>query len=726
MGRAAVSSARGLHRRTRRHDSRASLYLLGILLALLAGAGVALLLWPFLGFGVGALALWAVAVLVVLKMRPRWLLRVNLWLALLVLVMGVAGILALVAPGSGGVLGQWIAGSYPALGVLRLAGVVLVAAALGVPQPTWKATQWLAGVASAMARRVAMGYRVLPLDRSLWRLVRSLAIVLFRAWRRQPGSGGLASTGGTPSRAGRKTIPAVAVDAEEAPEGPGQRRGGRSVGGWRLPPLAMLDEREEYAVSEEENLEKAQLIERTLSDYGIEVGVDEIRPGPVVTQFGLVPGWVRKYREVRERDREGRPKTNGAGSPVFTKIEEKTRVKVDTVLQREKDLALALAASSIRFEAPVPGESFVGLEVPNSHPSVVTLRSLMATDTFRALRRKGQLPTALGKGSGGEAVVADLAEMPHLLIAGATGSGKSVCINTVIAGLLMQFTPYDVRLLMVDPKRVELTPYNGIPHLVTPVIVEAETAVPILKGLIGEMKERYKRLEAVGARTIQVHNQKVQSLDQHMPYLVVVIDELADLMMSAPVDVEHSLCRLAQLGRAVGIHLVVATQRPSVDVITGLIKANFPSRVSFAVSSQVDSRTILDSVGAEKLLGKGDMLFLPINLPKSKRLQGTYISDDEVSRLVAHWKDQPSKYVPPLVLAVPQEEEGDELLERAKDLASKYNHISASLLQRKLNIGYPRAARLMDRLEEMGLVAVGEPGKARETVRGEEDAEGER
>ena len=347
----------------------------------------------------------------------------------------------------------------------------------------------------------------------------------------------------------------------------------------------------------------------------------------------------------------------------------------------------------------------------------MSLRSLIETDAYRSLQRRGRLPVALGQGSGGEPVVADLTDMPHLLIAGATGSGKSVCLNTVICSLITQLSPMDVQISMVDPKRVELTPYNGLPHLAGPVLVEADQAVLALQSLIKEMRSRYRRFEAVGARNIQTYNRKMPSSEDRIPYLVFVVDELADLMMTAPAEVEQSLCRLAQLGRATGIHLVVATQRPSVDVLTGLIKANIPSRISFAVSSQVDARTILDGAGAEKLLGRGDMLFMPAGAAKPKRLQGAFISDDEVQALVEHWKGQRGRVPTAVNLEPPPEPEpADNDVSRARDLAAHHSRVSASLLQRKLGIGYAKAASLLDHLEEMGVVGPGDPGKSRTVI----------
>lgn len=498
---------------------------------------------------------------------------------------------------------------------------------------------------------------------------------------------------------------------------------------WSLPAMSLLElPHPDDMLPGIDQTATSKLIETTLSDYGIEVAVSEVKPGPVVTMFGLVPGWIRKSRELKEKNIEGKS--------IVRRVEDKTRVKVDSIVAREKDLALALAAPSLRIEAPIPGASLVGIEVPNPKPAIVTLRSVMETESFRSSSSKSKLTLGLGMGTGGDVAVADLAKMPHLLIAGSTGSGKSVCINSVIASILMLNSPLETRLLLIDPKRVELTPYNGIPHLIEPVVVDVEVAVKMLKGMIKEMLRRYRVLEEAGVRNIESYNER-RSGEDKMPLLVVAVDELADLMMQATNEIERSIIRLAQLGRATGIHLVVATQRPSVDVVTGLIKANFPSRIGFAVASQVDSRTILDSVGAEKLLGRGDMLFQPPDTPKPKRIQGAFISDKEVEMLVRSWQQQ-SGPTPPAISLEPEEsnqafdikegEFGDELLGSAWALAREYNRLSTSLLQRRLRIGYPRAARLMDLLEEEGIVSAGEAGKSREVlapkVRNSQDLEG--
>ena len=523
--------------------------------------------------------------------------------------------------------------------------------------------------------------------------------------------------------------PLVACDAT-----PGLEQGGPSPEvvapdeSWELPPRDLLVDAVEGGISEEEMAETAETVRRTLAEYGIEVENGEISPGPAVTMYGLVPGWVRRYKQAKALDERGDPRLDAAGRPAKTRIETKTRVKVDSILSREKDLALALRTSSIRIEAPVMGKSMVGIEVPNPEPALVTLGNVMGSMEFERLRRRASLPIALGKGSGGETLVVDLAQMPHLLVAGATGSGKSVFINTVISCLLMEKTPAEMRLLLVDPKRVELTPYNGAPHLLTPVVVETDQVVGLLKGLIQEMLSRYRRMEEIGVKNIEGYNRRMPDT---MPYIVVAVDELADLMMTAAFDVEQSLCRLAQLGRATGIHLVVATQRPSVDVVTGLIKANFPSRLSFGVTSQIDSRTILDTTGAEKLLGRGDMLYQAQDAARPERVQGVFISDTEIEALVDFWRTTSHRPLPNISLRVPvdagsyerdggsddeQSDDRDELIEKAVELGQHYNKLSTSLLQRRLRIGYPRAARLMDQLEEEGIVGPSDGSKSRDVI----------
>ena len=492
---------------------------------------------------------------------------------------------------------------------------------------------------------------------------------------------------------------------------------------WRKPSARMLDNAPSNTITEEEQQATAHVITKTLGDYGIEVGVRDVRPGPTVTMYGLTPGWIRKNKTVKQVDDDGVSLKDERGRLITKQVEEKTRVKVDSILAREKDLSLALKTPSIRLETPAMGQSLIGIEVPNPTPSLVTLRSIMESSEFQELRNESaQLPVALGQGSGGESVVFDLAKMPHLLVAGATGSGKSVCLNAIVSCLITERTPAEMRMLLVDPKRVELTPYNGIPHLLAPVIVETDTVVGYLKGLIREMFDRYRRMEEVGVRNIEAYNER---MPDKMPFLCVVIDELADLMMTAAVDVEQSICRLAQLGRATGIHLIIATQRPSVDVLTGLIKANFPSRISFGVTSQVDSRTILDTGGADKLLGRGDMLYLPVDASKPSRVQSVFIGDSEIQRIVDFWKSAPKLPMEEIDLlggAEVEEEtpernpDRDEMIDKAVEIAITHRKLSTSLLQRRLRIGYPRAARLMDQLEEEGVVGPSDGSKSRDVI----------
>ena len=472
---------------------------------------------------------------------------------------------------------------------------------------------------------------------------------------------------------------------------------------WHLPPFEHLTIAPKGGVATAEIKATSDLIEETLEDHGIAVSVDQVRVGPTVTMYGLKPGW------------------KGGGS---TSKAPRQRVRVDTILNREKDIALALSSPNIRFESVVPGSSVVGIEVPNARPTPVNLRTVMDSPEWLEFAEDAALPVPLGMGSGGDPVMADFSKMPHTLVAGATGSGKSVCMNTIVTGLLMTRTPMELRMVMIDPKRVELTPYQGIPHLYAPVIVDPERAVKALKALVKEMMNRFSTLEAAGVKNITSYNEKSTF---KMPYLLILVDELADLMLTSSSEVEQLLVRLAQLGRATGVHLVVATQRPSVDVVTGLIKANFPSRISFAVGSQVDSRTILDATGADRLLGKGDMLYKPIDLSQPVRVQGAFLSEEEIETIVEFWKNAGAPPLPQLdvdeaaddeginIPGLP-EENGDALFMQASSMAKSQKTLSTSLLQRRLRIGYPRAARLMDELEDAGIVGPGEPGKPRQVI----------
>ncbi len=482
----------------------------------------------------------------------------------------------------------------------------------------------------------------------------------------------------------------------------------RIIGGeqtWHLPVIDdILDSSGEQELSQAEIRERVRIIEDTLSSFGVPAKVVEVNQGPTITQFGVEPGYIER------RESNGRVK--------------RAKIKVSKIANLANDLALALAASPIRIEAPVPGRSVVGIEVPNSEIGLVALRSVLESETFGKI--KGPLPIALGQDVAGNPVATDLSAMPHLLIAGATGSGKSVCVNSIIASLLCTRTPVEVQLIMIDPKMVELTTYNGIPHLRAPVVVELERVVGVLNWATREMDDRYRMFNRARARNVDVYNQMLLAKgEKPLPYVVVVIDELADLMMVAPDEVERAICRIAQMARATGIHLVIATQRPSVDVVTGLIKANFPARISFAVTSQVDSRVIIDSPGADKLLGRGDMLFMAPDSSKLVRLQGCYVSDKELAALVRYWKGVRTAQEPVLPEAVVQQKmweeiraseeqaaQEDELLPKAIALVREHERASISMLQRRLRIGYSRAARLIDTMEQQGIIGP-DPGGSR-------------
>ena len=525
------------------------------------------------------------------------------------------------------------------------------------------------------------------------------------------------------------------TDQEEDEEPENKAAGGPAKprpSSWKLPPMDLLQAAPPAEESARpDNALRASLIVDTLASFGVDSRVAAYHEGPVVTQFDVEPGWEVKFKQVPERDKEGKPVLDKDGKPrIRTEEVSRTRVRVNQITSLSNDLALALAAPSLRIEAPVPGRSVVGIEVPNTAASVVTLRSVIETPAFQRLASKAKLALPLGKSVSGEPVVADLAKMPHLLIAGATGSGKSVCMNSIIASLLVQCRPEDVRFVMIDPKRVELAGFSMIPHLAfSNIVVDVEKVVGTLGAVLHEMEERYKRFATLAVRNIESYN-KHPKVTEQLPYWVVIIDELADLMMAAPFEVERQICRLAQLARATGIHLIVATQRPSVDVITGLIKANFPTRIAFAMTSQVDSRTILDMAGAERLLGRGDMLYMPTDSSKPKRVQGVYLSDQEIDRIVSYWAQQRVSNSTPVydhlleeaLQAIEEEEDADPMYEKAKALAEEHTRVSTSMLQRRLRIGYPRAARIMDRLEEEGIVGGGGNAGSREVMVAELDA----
>lgn len=469
---------------------------------------------------------------------------------------------------------------------------------------------------------------------------------------------------------------------------------------WEYPPLTLLSGSEGHKADRGDMKQNAQIIEKTLESFGITARVAEVNLGPAVTQYALEIAMGTKLSKI-------------------------------TALSNDLALALAAPTGQIRIEAPIPGKSMVGIEIPNRSLEFVTLRHMLSSDMMK--ESKNKLLVALGLDVSGTPITANLSKMPHVLIAGTTGSGKSVLINTWISSLLCRTTPSEVRLILVDPKRVELTGYNGIPHLLTPVIVEIDQILSALKWAIAEMERRYKQFAEVGVRNIDGYNEL--SGFQALPYIVILVDELADLMSYAPVEVEESICRLAQMARATGIHLVVATQRPSVDVITGLLKANIPSRIAFNVSSMVDSRVIIDMPGAEKLLGRGDMLYIPPDQAKPTRIQGTYVSEQEVKKLVEFLKSKnvPVQYTQE-VTSMPQtwkkgggngmvhgpsatgDEGRDPLFEEAVRIVCQYDRASASLLQRRLSIGYARAARVIDQLEEEGIIGAGEGSKPRDVL----------
>ena len=388
----------------------------------------------------------------------------------------------------------------------------------------------------------------------------------------------------------------------------------------RLPSPTFLQEPPNEGVAPEELASTSRLIETSLAEHGVQASVAQVFPGPTVTKYGITPGW-----------RKGQEGT--------------ARVRVDHILSREKDLALALSSHAIRFEPVIPGQSVIGLEIPNRKRLPVTLRSVIDNPKWDAFQKGASIPFPIGLDSNGQPLFADLAEMPHLLVAGTTGSGKSVCINTILAGILLTRKPQETRIVLVDPKMVELTAYQGTPHLYTDVVTEPQLALTVLRALVAEMENRLRTLHQANARNIASYNATAWP---RMPYIVVVIDELADLMMTSSSEVESHLIRLSQLARATGVHMVVATQRPSVNVITGVIKANFPSRVCFSVMSQVDSRTVLDSAGGEKLLGKGDMLYMPTGTTRPARVQGAFMTEQETNALVAYWRNQPYQELPHL------------------------------------------------------------------------------
>ncbi len=488
------------------------------------------------------------------------------------------------------------------------------------------------------------------------------------------------------------SVPMVKPIQNELMTAQNENNGG-AVTLWEYPPLDLLSDSPIGQADRGDPNHYANVIEKTLDSFGITAKVAEVNKGPAVTQYAL-------------------------------EIAQGTKIAKITSLQNDLALALAAPTGQIRIEAPIPGRSLVGIEIPNRSPEFVPIRKILEADLMQ--NAKSKLTVALGLDVSGRPVVADIGKMPHVLVAGATGSGKSICINAFITSLLFRNSPSELKLIMIDPKRVELTLYNGIPHLLTPVIVDLEKILSALKWSLSEMDRRYKLFAANGVRNIDSFNEL--SGFQALPYIVIFIDELAEIMLFAPVEVEDAICRIAQLARATGIHLIVSTQRPSVDVITGLIKANISCRIAFNVTSMIDSRVIIDTPGAEKLLGKGDMLYIPPDQSKPSRIQGAFVSEKEVNGLVSFLKDKggPAQYSEE-VTAMPiltkfsgsnssSGAGGDPLTEQAIRLVCQFDKASASLLQRKLSVGYARAARILDQLQEMGIVGPAEGSKPRDVL----------
>ena len=706
----------------------ATILLIGIALVagLSFGFSEAFRQWAVASLGLGwiPVGVLGLTALLALRYRPKLLSEFWRWwilaAALVAIVVGIlsyfrgpSGILAAVS--LGGTWGREIGGGYLPLGMLRAGALILLAPLALYPKRVGnlylRALSGLVGVLQVAGKYAGLGFylpvkyltpriRAFLAPRHLRRRLRRLGFQFWSARTPEYPTDGEDMAPWESDEVGLEDLPSQVNVSEDAAAGPpstnNDAKPARAVAfnatksKWKLPPLNLLTPAQPRTIPQAPLEQMSRLIETTLADHGVMVEVKDIKAGPRIVRFGLVPGWQQRRGEGGKGD-----------------VGEGYRVKVQSILTREKDLALALKTPNLRIEAPVPGEALVGLEVPAPSPAQVALRSLMDIPDFWRISTKGGLPIALGEDTGGNPVVTDLASLPHLLIAGATGSGKSVCLNSIVASLLFTKPPDQLRVVMVDPKRVELTPFNGIPHLIAPVIVDVEEVNPALRALMAEMLTRYKLMEEVGTRNISGYNAKSKD---RMPYLVLIVDELADLMMVGGFEVEQNLVRLAQLGRATGIHLVLATQRPSVNVVTGLLKANVPARVAFAVASQVDSRVILDTVGAEKLLGKGDMLLLNNDSPKPRRVQGALVYDEEIDRVVEFWLQQKGPPLPVISLEEPedmaddQDEVDDRILDSARELALRNPHLSPSFLERRLRIGAQKSAQVMDILEEEGLV----------------------
>ena len=665
--------------------------------------------WLMASLGVGwvVAAGYGLALLLAMVYRPTSLVRGwRWWSTLAALAFIVVGGLTLWQGESGpsyayGMAGRWgyaLTGGYIWMWSVHIVAVFVIVSLLLVPK-AWKGyvaagrfigvVAWAGLVFAAMAAKyVAIGLALasVAVARGVRRLVGMRP--------RQPSA--------TPMPV---TSPALAKEPREPdhpePQSAPQKINLSRSGGWQLPPLETLAPPEPHQINSSAIADMTEEIKDALSEHGVYVDVEDVKAGPRVIKFGLVPGYMPQR----------------AGKDGDTAKQRPSRVRVGDIAKRQKDLALALKSPYIRIiETPEPGEGLVGLEVPNPTPGKVLMRSIVEGPEFSKIVDKGGLAFALGEDAGGQSLALDLAAMPHLLIAGATGSGKSVCINSLVASLLMTRPPDELRMIMVDPKRVELTPFNGIPHLVMPVIVEPDDVQPALRGLINEMSRRYKLMEEMGVRNIAGYNAKA---GEPMCFLVLIVDELADLMMTGGLEVEQQLVRLAQLGRAAGIHMVLATQRPSVKVVTGLLKANVPARVAFAVASQVDSRVILDGAGAEALMGKGDLLLLNNDFPKARRGQGTLVYDDEMDRLVDFWRNQQGPPLPPIDLAEEDEPAGEpdpeniddiyqgNILDQARDLALRNPRLTSAMLERRFKVRKSIADELVEELRGEGLVIGG-------------------
>ena len=690
---------------------RWSIELSALLTALAAVAALAWLIpdlreWltATLGFGWAAVGLFSVVTLLALAHRPTGLFRGWRWWLAGALVVGIfIGGAAFVRGDAGafytyGMSGEWgyaLTGGNVGIAVVELSAALVLIGLLLIPNG---------------ARWYALAIRYAGI--SIWRALAAAAVGLRIAavWIF---AATVAATRGAVAMSGRRKrnssdpkqkTPRKSKQSEPEPDEPGTTQAtlptAASGSGWQLPPLDLLAPAEEHQMDHAAIAGMSEEIKEALAEHRVYVDVEDVKAGPRVIRFGLVPGYV-----PQQPGREGVAKPGPS------------RVRVSDITKQQKDLALALKSPYIRIiETPEPGEGLVGLEVPNPSPGKVLMRSIVEGQDFGKIVQKGGLAFALGEDAGGASLVLDLAAMPHLLIAGATGSGKSVCINSLVASLLMTRPPDQLRMIMVDPKRVELTPFNGIPHLVMPVIVEPDDVQPALRGLINEMTRRYKMMEDLGVRNIAGYNAKAE---EPMSFLVLIVDELADLMMTGGLEVEQQLVRLAQLGRAAGIHMVLATQRPSVKVVTGLLKANVPARVAFAVASQVDSRVILDSGGAEALMGKGDLLLLNNDFPKARRGQGTLVYDEEMDQLIEFWRNQQGPPLPHINLSEEDEELGGDAgdgdsggdpayngnyLDQARDIALRNPRVTSAMLERRFKIRKSVADELMEDLKAEGLV----------------------